>query len=570
MKSALAGTLERARSTFATVSLGQKVVIGLLLVGLTLGGFFFYSWITAPTQAPLFSNLAASDASAIVEELNAQGVAYELADGGGTIMVAKDSVYDLRLAMSGKGLPAGQDTGYALLDEQGITTSEFQQQVTYQRALEGELSKTLEALAGVNSAIVKVALPEEEVFVRDKAQPTASVLLDLAPGTQLSGEQIQAVTNLVSSSIQDMTPEQVTVADSTGQVLSSPGAGITAAAGDARSQVEQEYENRLAANAQKILDQVVGPGNAVVSVRADVDLNKRNTTTKTYDFEEGVPPLSEQTLVEKYEGAGTPVGGILGPENMPDAAENAGGESTYEKESTTANNAVGETVEVIEGAPGDLNRLTVSVVMNDAVAGNLNQQQMTNLMTTAVGLDPARGDDITVAAMPFDDTAAQNAAAAMEAAREAEASEQMWSMIRTGGIAAGIALVVLIVWLRSRRRQEVEEDYEPLELDDDMLAELDRLRVASTRQQVELTDAHLEHEALERAKVRGEISTMVSERPDEVAAMLRGWLTESKSVSYTQLPVPTKRDVDIAVVAVFFNTKNNMVTCSAGEGLYIN
>ena len=154
MKSALAGTLERARSSFDTISAGQKVVIGLLLAALTLGGFFFYSWITTPTQAPLFSNLAASDASAIVEELNAQGVAYDLADGGSTIMVAKDSVYDLRLAMSGQGLPAGNDTGYALLDEQGITTSEFQQQVTYQRALEGELANTLESLAGVNSAVV--------------------------------------------------------------------------------------------------------------------------------------------------------------------------------------------------------------------------------------------------------------------------------------------------------------------------------------------------------------------------------------------------------------------------------
>ncbi|CCG01796.1 flagellar basal-body MS-ring/collar protein FliF [Blastococcus saxobsidens] len=529
MNSALAGTLERARSTFDAINLGQKVVIGLLLAGLTLGGFFFYSWITTPTQAPLFSNLAASDASAIVEELNAQGVSYELADGGSTIMVAKDAVYDLRLSMSGKGLPAGQDTGYALLDEQGITTSEFQQQVTYQRALEGELANTLESLAGVNSAVVHVALPEDEVFVTEEAEPTASVLLDLAPGTALSGEQIQAVTNLVSSSIQDMDPDQVTVADSSGQVLSSPGQGISAAAGDARSQVEQEYENRLAANAQQILDQVVGAGNAVVSVRADVDLSQRNTTTETYDFQEGTPPISEQTTTETYEGGGAPVGGILGPENMPDAAENAGGgESNYEKESTTANNAVGKTVEVVEGAPGALRRLTVSVVMDDAVAGNLNQQQMTELMTNAVGLDQARGDEITVAAMPFDDTAAENAAAAMEAAREAEAGEQMWSMIRTGGIAAGIALVVLIVWLRSRRQEDVEEDYEPLELDDDMLAELDRLRVSSVRQEVQADNAALELEAAQRAKVRGEISSMVNERPDEVAAMLRGWLSESK------------------------------------------
>src|ERR671929_17821 len=133
MKSALAGTVERARATLSTISLGQKVVIGLLLAGLLLGGVYFYSWITTPTQAPLFSNLASTDASAIVEELNAQGVPYTLTDGGQTIMVAQGVVYDQRLHMSGKGLPAGQDTGYTPLHQQGITTSGFQQQGTHQR-----------------------------------------------------------------------------------------------------------------------------------------------------------------------------------------------------------------------------------------------------------------------------------------------------------------------------------------------------------------------------------------------------------------------------------------------------
>src|SRR5688500_9024912 len=211
MKSALAGTVERARSTLSTISLGQKVVIGLLLVGLLLGGFFFFRWITAPTQAPLFSNLASADASAIVDELNAAGVAYELTDGGQTIMVAQDAVYDLRLSMSGKGLPAGEDTGYALLEDQGITTSEFQQQATYR----------------------------------------------------------------VASSIQDTEPDQVTLADSSVQVLSAAGQGMTAAAGDARSQVETEQETRLAAKAQTMLDRVLGPGRSVVSVRAEVDLAER-------------------------------------------------------------------------------------------------------------------------------------------------------------------------------------------------------------------------------------------------------------------------------------------------------
>jgi flagellar M-ring protein FliF len=531
MKSALAGTLERARSTFASISLGQKIVIGLLVAGLLLGGFYFYSWITTPTQAPLFSNLAATDASAIVDELDAAGVVYELTDGGSTIMVDKDAVYDLRLDMSGKGLPAGQETGYALLDEQGITTSEFQQQVTYQRALEGELSKTLEALDGVNQAVVHVALPEDEVFVTEQAEPTASVLLDLAAGTALSGEQIQAVTNLVSSSVQDMEPEQVTVTDSTGQVLSAAGTGVTAAAGDARSQVEEDTEARLADNAQQILDRVLGPGRAVVSVRADVDLDQRQSTSETHSYTEGTPPISESQTSESYNGSGTPVGGVLGPENMPDAGAAAGGDSQYDKESSTTNNSVDTTTTTEQSAPGTVNRLTVSVVMDEAVAGNLNQQELRDLVGTAVGMDQARGDEITVAAMPFDSSAADAAAADMEAAREAEAAEEMWSMIRTGGIAAGIALIVLLVWLRSRRRGDVEEDYEPLEISDDMLAELERLRVQSIRQEAKpkIDTAAMELEAAERQKVRSEISTMVSERPDEVAAMLRGWLSENKA-----------------------------------------
>jgi flagellar M-ring protein FliF len=482
-------------------------------------------------MAPLFSNLASTDASAIVDELNAGGVAYELADGGQTILVANDAVYDLRLQMSGKGLPAGSDTGYALLDEQGITTSEFQQQTQYKRAIEGELANTLESLDGVQQAIVTVALPEEEVFASDEAEPTASVLLDLSPGTQLSGEQIQSVTNLVSSSIEGMASEQVTVSDTSGQLLSAAGEGVTAAAGDARSQMETDYENRLAANAQALLDRVLGPGHAEVSVRADLDMSRRDSTSTTYGYTEGTPPISAQNQTEEYTGTGAAVGGVLGPENTADAADGAaGGDSTYRTENSTENNAVDQTVENVETAPGAINRLTVAVVMDDTVAGGLNQAQVQELVSNAVGLDEARGDDISVASLAFDTRAADEAAAEMAAAREAEQQAQMWSLVRTGGIALGIALLVLVVWLRSRRRGDDEdEDDEPLEIDDGLMAELERLRVASSRDDTAVLDNRaLELEAAERQRVRGEIASMVSERPDEVAQMLRGWLSDVK------------------------------------------
>ncbi|WP_138760344.1 flagellar basal-body MS-ring/collar protein FliF [Modestobacter altitudinis] len=518
MPAALAGPLAKARSLLQTISIGQKIVIGLLVAGLVLGGFVFYRWITAPTLSPLFSNLASADASAIVEELNTEGVPYELADGGQTIMVAQDTVSSLRLTMSGLGLPADNESGYALLDEQGITTSEFQQQVSYQRALEGELANTLKALDGVNEAVVHIALPKDEVFATDEGKPTASVLLDLAPGTSLSGEQIQAVTHLVSSSIEKMDPADVTVADSTGAVLSAAGEGATAGTGDAQAQAEQEYEARLAANAQQILDRIAGPNNAVVTVRADLNFDKVDTTAESYDYTAGTPAISESTTTEGYTGANGATGGVLGAETPTTGGT---GDSTYDKSSTTSNNAVGKTVTTTEGAVGTVDRLTVSVAMDSATAGGVDQVQLQNLVSNAVGLDTARGDAITVANMAFDQTAAKQAAADLEAAQAAEKSAQMWSLVKTGGIALGIALLVLVVWLRSRRNREEYEEFEDEEPD------FEPIQVESIRDPA-LDDRAHQIAAAQREKVRGEISEMVSDRPDEVATMLRGWFADAK------------------------------------------
>jgi len=518
MPAALAGPLARAKTLLSTISVGQKIVIGLLIAGLALGGLVFYRWITAPTMAPLFSNLASADASAIVDQLNSDGVPYTLSDGGGTIMVAQDVVSSERLVMSGLGLPASNDNGYALLDEQGITTSEFQQQVSYQRALEGELANTLKALDGVHSAVVHIALPKDEVFATDEGKPTASVLLDLAPGTKLSGEQIQAVTHLVSSSIEKMDPTDVTVADSTGAVLSAAGETSTAGSSDTQAQAEQDEEARLAANAQAILDRVAGPGNAVVTVRADLNFDKVDTTAESYDYKAGTPALSETTGTESYTGNNATTGGVLGAETTTGGS----GDSTYNKDSSTTNNAVGKTVTTTDGAVGTIDRLTVSVVMDSAKAGGVDQTQLQSLVSNAVGLDTARGDAITVASMAFDTTAAEQAAADLKAADAAEKSAQMWSMVKTGGIALGIALLVLVVWLRSRRSREDYEEYE-----DDELLELDPIQVESVRDPA-MDDRQAKLESARREQVRGEISEMVSDRPDEVATMLRGWFAESK------------------------------------------
>lgn len=223
MPSYLDKPMRRVQTILAGFSTGQKAVTALGLVALVLGGILFSSWASKPTFVPLFTNLTTADAAAITEKLGAQKTPYQLADGGRSVLVPQKDVYQLRLDVSSAGLPQGGESGYALLDKQGITTSEFQQHVEYQRALEGELAKTIGAIDGVDGTIVHLVIPTEDVFANHTRKPSASVLIKTKPGKTLAPGQVQAVVHLVSASVEGLTPEQVTVADAKGQVLSTAG-----------------------------------------------------------------------------------------------------------------------------------------------------------------------------------------------------------------------------------------------------------------------------------------------------------------------------------------------------------
>lgn len=525
MPAALAGPLDRIRAALATMTVAQKATVVGLVLAVGLGGFFFLRWVTAPTYAPLFSNLSAADASAITDELTAEGVDYQL-QGAGTIMVPKDDVYALRLSVAGKGLTPqeGSDSGYSLLDEQGITTSEFEQQTTYQRALEGELNNTLEAMEGVRTASVHIAMPQDEVFVTDESKPTAAVLLALTPGTTPSGEQVQTVVNLVSSSIQGMDPADVAVSDTTGRVLST--AGGTGASTDSQADATQTFQSTLEANAQALLDRVVGPGNSVVTVAATMNFDQSNSTATTYSYPNEIPALAESTTTEDYTGSGVGAAGVLGTDGT--ATTGTGGDGSYTKDDTTANNPIDTTTTTTIAAPGQVERLTVAVVLNSADgAAVIATGTVQDLVSQAVSLDPARGDAITVASAAFNTAAADAATADIAAQQAAEASDRMWSLVKTGAIVAGVLLLVLLVWLRNRKTGELEEDYEALELEG--ADDLDPLMVSSTRDQALGLRTSMAIEALERQRLRGEITSMIEAQPDAVASTLRGWLAESRT-----------------------------------------
>ncbi|GAA3649245.1 hypothetical protein GCM10022202_06150 [Microbacterium marinilacus] len=445
----------------ASFTLAQRTIAIIGVAVLALGAVALGSWLARPQLTPLFSGLSASDANAVVEQLRSSGVQYELSDGGGTVLVPQQDVYDQRLTAAAAGLPTESSGGYTLLDDMGVTTSEFQQSVTYKRAIEGELARTISALDGVSAASVQLAIPEESVFVAETADPTASVFVETQGRTTLDARQVEAIVHLTSAAISGMRPENVAVIDQSGETLSAVGIGTTGGT----DQQASDYETRVAASIQTMLDRVVGAGNATVTVAAEMSRATSERVDETYTNPEDAPPATEQTRTESYTG-GTGGTGVLGPDNIAVPTGEAGG--SYESTETTRNNMVNKSTETITTPAGDITRQAVSVAVDSGAVAGIDVTQIEDLVATAAGLDGERGDEVTVALMSFSTADADAAQQALLEARQAEEAERADGVLRTSLIAAAIGLPLLIgvivLAVRSRRRREPEDMGSPLEL----------------------------------------------------------------------------------------------------------
>jgi flagellar M-ring protein FliF len=513
-------------------TLAQRTVAIIGVAVLALGVTALVSWLSAPSYTPLFTGLQAADASAVVEQLRGDGVAYELADGGATIMVPRESVYAERLKAASAGLPTSNADGYSLLDKMGVTASEFQQSVTYKRALEGELAATISALDGVKTASVRLAIPEETVFVDQKADPTASVFIETTRGVTLTTGQVEAIVHLTSASIEGMAPTDVAVIDADGEVLSAIGTGTTGGADDQAS----AYQARVEADVQTMLDRVVGPGNATVVVAADVSSESAERVAETYTSAGDIPSINETTSTETYTGGAGGAAGVLGPDNIavPDGAT---GDGNYTSESATKNNAVNKVTETRQIPAGTLARQTVSVAINSAVTG-VNVNDIRALVESAAGIDATRGDAVTVREVAFTTAGATEAQAAHDAAKAAEESDRLASLVRTAIITAGVVipLIVLAILLfrRARRRAEEEiilpgqleaSDAQTLLLEASPHAPVDSASVDT----VELSEA-AQLEQADAAVHRAEIEAMAGRDPQKTAQLLRALMDDRQPV----------------------------------------
>jgi flagellar M-ring protein FliF len=524
---------ERVQEITSGFSTGQKAVVAVAVLAVVLGGYLFMSWASKPTYIPLFSNLSSSDAAAITQKLASNKVPYQLAENGQQILVPEADVYQQRLDMAAAGLPSTGSQGYSLLDNAGVTTSEFQQQVEYQQAVSGELQNTIESISGVSSALVNVVIPQQSLFATSSDQPSASVLVSLVPGTTLTAEQVQAIVHLVASSIEGLSPDNVTVADSNGDVLNAPGTSSgSVAAGTLEQQETSTYEQNLDNSLQTWLASVLGPGNAVVHASAELNFDQSQTTSQIYDpNKQGPIPVQQATSNQTYtgQGASQAASGALGATTTTVATPKKGTGATtttgttvptYVQQGSSQQNVVSEVTKTVDSAPGTLVRLSLAVIVNSAVKG-VTTNQVKQLVSQAAGLQTSRGDSIQVAFLPFNQAAAKAQAAQLKAAAEAKSQSQLMGEARDLLIVLAVLGLLFFAMRRVTKTTRVPlalpASYHPLELEAGEHYGEEEERTLALAPVPAHVGPPMEAEV-------NQIGQMIENEPERIAEMLRSWL----------------------------------------------
>lgn len=514
---------------------GQKAMTILGVIAVVLASMTFMRWAAAPNYVPLYTGLSSEEAGNVTAELDAQNIDYKIAGGGGTIMVSKQDVYKTRISLSSKGIPSSGGEGYALLDKQGITTDQFTRNVTYQRALQGELGRTIQSIEGVQGATVTLTIPPQSPFVggtEDKA--TAAVLVKT--NSTLSTSTVTAIVNLVASSIANMNPADVTVADSNGKVLHAPGMDASA---DSQAEQQQSYEVAMEKKISDMIASSIGPNKAAVTVTADLDTSKKKTTTTNFAKPATpgteIPALKEKSKTESFtgEGADDQANGGLGVGADQGAGAATSGDQSFNSTETTRENAFDTTVTDATVPPGEVQRLSVSVLFDEAVVSAADAQGVwLPQIQTAVGWEPERDGEeaVRVNAVTFDETV--KAGAAVPAAAGGNA---IFDLIKSVLTLLMIGLILFFAW---KAIKKAETNRVPLRVPLDLAAleapqmgSIEQSLLAPARAGVGAVAAPERRIPLEPAStsLEQEITELIERQPEEVAQTLRSWLADRRT-----------------------------------------
>jgi flagellar M-ring protein FliF len=498
-------------------------------------------WSSKGDFKVLYANLSDKDGGAVIAQLSQMNVPYRMSEGGAAIMVPAAQVHDLRLRLATAGLPKGSVSGYELMDSARFGQTQFQERLTAQRGLEGELTRSITSLAAVANARVHLALPNQNGFFREQQKPSASVLLTLHPGRTLDRAQVAGIVHLVSSSVPELDPKAVSVLDQTGELLTassdgSPSAGLDAQQLQYVNQIETGYSKRIF----DLLEPIVGRDNLRATVTADVDFSQTEATSEEFKPNQGTQAqvsIRSQQVSEQNGSTGATPSGVPGAaSNQPPVAATApltgasqplqaaqgGGTGSSGRRDATTNYEVDKTVRVTRNATGNVRRLNAAVVVNNRSVtdakgktttvplSNDEIEKLSTLVRESIGFNKDRGDSVKVINAPFKIEPVVNVDVPLW--KQPETID----LLRSLAVPAGLALVALLVFF-GLLRPALKAALAPSTVKPPAPGAA-LTAVVDDRNELPALPAPKRSEHLEGARA------LAKENPAAVASIVRGWV----------------------------------------------
>jgi flagellar M-ring protein FliF len=471
---------------------------------------------TRPRMTVLFAGLQSEDAGAVVAKLQEKRIPYVV--DGSAIKVPEKYVHETRMELAGQGLPAGGSVGFEIFDKSNLGMTEFAQRLNYQRAMQGELARSIDQLRGVIQSRVHIAIPEESIFTDTRKEPTASVIVKLNPGSALDSDKVGSIVHLVSSAVEGLRPNHVTVVDTNGNVLSEAtdeATGLDPRLSGSQLKLKAEHERQVVHDIQSMLERVLGANKAIVRVNAKINFDRKETSSEIYQpiaADKGIV-MSEERLEESYNGSSGTVGGVVGTRanlrpSGPMAAAGTSAGGGYQRLETTNKYEVSKTTEHVVKAPGQIEKLAVAVLVDGRVDAS-KLPAIRSAVATASGIDLKRGDQITVESMTFDNSAIK------KEEKELQAMASRSTYLSIGKSVGGVLLLLgFLFFLRTMLKQVKITIPEPVVVQE--------VTAAQTPVQ-----GYAPPPGFAASGEDGSPARNVPQQPEEVAQVVRKWMSES-------------------------------------------
>ncbi|HSZ15425.1 MAG TPA: flagellar basal-body MS-ring/collar protein FliF [Solirubrobacteraceae bacterium] len=498
----------------------------LIAGGATIGAimfiYLFLHMVSQPSYTTLVSGVEPSQTGKMTSTLSAQGIGYQLQNNGTAIAVQANQTAKARVALAGANLLGNNQPGFSLFEKQNIGESNFQQQVTYQRALQGQLAETIDSVQGVSGAQVELVLPSSQNQIFGENQNASSAAVLLSGTSMLDQASVRGIAQLVASSVPGLTLSKVTITGASGQLLWPQAGGGAGGTGGEVQEAQQRYDQSMAASLDAMLAQTLGPSKAQVLVYANMNVNQ--ATKESLEYGKAGTPTQQSKNIETLTGSGSGAGGVTGTANLTTAATGAGGKSNFKHETTTSTLGVNKTVTHTTIAPGTVESQHVSVLLDKSVPAAA-LPAIREAITNAAGIQTKRGDTISIGQVAFAKTTATTPAA----------SPLGMAKYALLGIGALIFLFFTTRSIKKREKGPIEEPVWLRELEAPMrLSELERetapraapMMAAAAAPNGPGMGANGGMGGDGGGSIRRQVEQLVDTNPDRVAQQLRSWMQE--------------------------------------------